>query len=112
VLAAAHLVLCGAGNAAWAPVRAHTAPEAILWAHAGGLHQIQVSHEVGGAPQGGASASGDGDVSAPLLARARELGIKRVGLIYSPRKSWWTGVFFVTLSIVIFLITIVTAVWK
>ena len=63
-------------------------------------------------PQANASASGDGTMSAPLLARCNELGIKRVGLIYSPRKSWWTGVFFVTLSVFIFVITIVTAVWK
>ena len=62
--------------------------------------------------QANAATSGDGNMSAPLMARCDELGIKRVGLIYSPRKSWWTGVFFVTLSVLIFVITIVTAIWK
>ena len=45
----------------------------------------------------------------PLLASPNEKGIKRVGIIYSPRKSWWAGMIFVVLSILIFLITIVTA---
>jgi hypothetical protein len=44
-----------------------------------------------------------------FLASRHEQGIKRVGLIYSPRKSWWAGMIFVVLSIVIFIITIVTA---
>ena len=93
-------------------MRTLCAPEADLLVARGEPAPSPANRATGVAPQGGASVSGDGDVSAPLLARARELGIKRVGLIYSPRKSWWTGVFFVTLSIVIFLITIVTAVWK
>ena len=45
----------------------------------------------------------------PLIASPHEKGIKRVGIIYSPRKSWWAGMTFVVLSILIFLITIVTA---
>ncbi len=47
----------------------------------------------------------------PLLAREDERGIKRVGIIYSPRKSWWAGVFLMGLGSVIFLITIVTAIF-
>ena len=61
------------------------------------------------AGQASTAASGS---NAPLLARSGDLGIKRVGIIYSPRKSWWAGVFFVTLSIAIFVVTIVTAIWK
>lgn len=61
------------------------------------------------AGQASTAASGS---NTPLLARPGDLGIKRVGIIYSPRKSWWAGVFFVTLSIAIFVVTIVTAIWK
>lgn len=50
------------------------------------------------------------DLSRPLLADPEEKGIKRVGLVYSPRKSWWAGVVLVVLSVAIFVITIVTAV--
>lgn len=46
----------------------------------------------------------------PLLADPKERGLKRVGLVYSPRKSWWAGIVLVVLSIVIFVITIATAV--
>ena len=49
------------------------------------------------------------DIAMSFLASRHEQGIKRVGLIYSPRKSWWAGMIFVVLSIVIFVITIVTA---
>ena len=45
------------------------------------------------------------------LADPDERGIKRVGLIYSPRKSWWAGVLLVLLSIAILTITLVTAFW-
>ena len=50
------------------------------------------------------------DTSRPLLADPREKGIKRVGLVYSPRKSWWAGVILVALSVLIFVITIATAI--
>ena len=43
------------------------------------------------------------------LADPDERGIKRVGIIYSPRKSWWAGVLLVFLSIAILIITLVTA---
>ena len=43
------------------------------------------------------------------LADPDERGIKRVGIIYSPRKSWWAGVSMVVLSIAIFIITMWTA---
>ncbi|BDA50337.1 Putative sodium-coupled neutral amino acid transporter 7 [Coccomyxa sp. Obi] len=49
------------------------------------------------------------ELAMSFLASSNEQGIKRVGLIYSPRKSWWAGMTFVVLSIVIFIITIVTA---
>ena len=49
------------------------------------------------------------DITRPLLADPQEMGIRRVGLIYSPRKSWWTGLVFVLLSVTILVITIVTA---
>lgn len=52
------------------------------------------------------------DMSRPLLADPREQGIKRVGLIYSPRKSWWAGVILIVLSLAIFTITIATAVHR
>ena len=38
------------------------------------------------------------------------VGIKRVGLIYSPRKSWWAGVALVALAVAIWSITILTAI--
>lgn len=50
------------------------------------------------------------DLSRPLLADPAEKGIKRVGLVYSPRKSWWAGVVLVVLSVLIFTITILTAI--
>ena len=46
----------------------------------------------------------------PLVASRHEQGIKRVGIIYSPRKSWWAGMILMVLSVLIFIITIVTAV--
>lgn len=49
------------------------------------------------------------ELAMSFLASRNEQGIKRVGLIYSPRKSWWAGMIFVILSILIFIITIVTA---
>lgn len=50
------------------------------------------------------------DLSRPLLADPREKGIKRKGLVYSPRKSWWAGLVLVFLSAAIFVITILTAI--
>lgn len=50
------------------------------------------------------------DTSRPLLADPREKGMKRVGLVYSPRKSWWAGMVLVALSVLIFIITIATAI--
>jgi len=50
------------------------------------------------------------DVTRPMLADPQEKGLKRVGLVYSPRKSWWAGVVLVALSITIFVITILTAI--
>lgn len=50
------------------------------------------------------------DGSRPLLADPKERGIRKVGLVYSPRKSWWTGIVLIVLSIAIFVITIITAV--
>ena len=49
------------------------------------------------------------EIVSPLIAHPHEKGIKRMGIIYSPRKSWWAGMVFVALSILIFMITIVTA---
>ena len=51
------------------------------------------------------------DLTRPLLADPKEKGIKRVGLVYSPRKSWWAGLVLVILSVAIFIITIATAVF-
>lgn len=42
-------------------------------------------------------------------ADENEMGIKRTGLIYSPRRSWWLGIGLIVLSVCIFTITIVTA---
>lgn len=42
-------------------------------------------------------------------ADENERGIKRTGLIYSPRRSWWLGIGLIALSVCIFTITIVTA---
>jgi hypothetical protein len=53
--------------------------------------------------------AGQEHAATAFLASRHEKGIKRVGIIYSPRKSWWAGMTFVVLSIVIFIITIVTA---
>ncbi len=47
----------------------------------------------------------------PPQADANERGIKRTGLIYAPRRSWWLGIFFIGLSVGIFVITIATAVY-
>lgn len=55
---------------------------------------------------------GVSDTSRPLLADPREKGLKRVGLVYSPRKSWWAGVILVALSMLIFIITIATAIHR
>lgn len=52
------------------------------------------------------------DTSRPLLADPKEKGLKRVGLVYSPRKSWWAGVILVALSVLIFIITIATSIHK
>lgn len=52
----------------------------------------------------------DNDAHRPLLADPKERGIKKVGLVYSPRKSWWTGIVLIVLSVLIFVITILTAV--
>ncbi|EIE22920.1 hypothetical protein COCSUDRAFT_47742 [Coccomyxa subellipsoidea C-169] len=57
----------------------------------------------------GAALESQEELAMSFLASRHEQGIKRVGLIYSPRKSWWAGMIFVVLSIVIFIITIVTA---
>ena len=47
-------------------------------------------------------------VQTPLLADTNERGIKRTGLIYSPRRSWWLGIALISLSIAIFIITVAT----
>lgn len=47
----------------------------------------------------------------PLLASPSEVGIKRVGLIYSPGRSWWLGVTLMGLAAGIFVLTIATAIW-
>ena len=52
----------------------------------------------------------DPDLGTPIIASRHEKGIKRVGIIYSPRKSWWAGMILMVLSVLIFIITIVTAV--
>ena len=43
------------------------------------------------------------------LANPNERGIKRMGIIYSPRKSWWIGVLLVALSAAILFVTLLTA---
>ena len=58
---------------------------------------------------GGANGNGGLTSWPSYLADPDERGIKRVGIIYSPRKSWWAGVFLVGLSVAIFTITIWTA---
>ena len=45
-----------------------------------------------------------------FLANPNERGIKRVGIIYSPRKSWWLGVMLVGLSAAILVVTLATAI--
>lgn len=52
----------------------------------------------------------DPDLGTPIIASRHEQGIKRVGIIYSPRKSWWAGMVLMVLSVLIFIITIVTVV--
>ena len=47
----------------------------------------------------------------PLLASSSEVGIKRVGIIYSPRRSWWLGMALMMLAAVIFVLTIATAIF-
>ena len=47
----------------------------------------------------------------PLLASPSEVGIKRVGIIYSPRTSWWLGMILMALAAGIFVLTIATAIW-
>ena len=49
--------------------------------------------------------------SGPLLASSSEVGIKRVGIIYSPHRSWWLGVSLMVLAAAIFVLTIATAIW-
>ena len=56
------------------------------------------------------TASGGGGEDAGFELGGEGLGIKRVGLIYSPRRSWWSGVALVTLAVAIWTVTIVTAV--
>lgn len=51
-------------------------------------------------------ASGDGGFE----LGGEGLGMKRVGLIYSPRKSWWAGVALVSLAVGIWTVTILTAI--
>ncbi|CAK0787069.1 hypothetical protein CVIRNUC_010285 [Coccomyxa viridis] len=53
----------------------------------------------------------DLDLGTPIIASRHEKGIKRVGIIYSPRKSWWAGMILMVLSVLIFVITIVTAIF-
>ena len=50
-------------------------------------------------------------IGEPLLASAGEVGIKKVGLIYSPRRSWYFGVTLMILAACIFVLTIATAIW-
>lgn len=57
----------------------------------------------------GASGSGGGG-DAGFELGVEGLGIKRVGLIYSPRKSWWAGVSLVALAVGIWTVTILTAI--
>ncbi|KAK9804447.1 hypothetical protein WJX73_002133 [Symbiochloris irregularis] len=72
--------------------------------------------EEDGTPMAGEGASADALLSThtatgrpSYLADPDERGIKRLGIIYSPRKSWWTGMFLVALSVAILIITIWTA---
>ena len=53
----------------------------------------------------------DPDLGTPMIASRHEKGIKRVGIIYSPRKSWWAGMILMVLSVLIFVITIITAIF-
>ena len=53
----------------------------------------------------------DLDLGTPIIASRHEKGIKRVGILYSPRKSWWAGMILMVLSVLIFVITIVTAIF-
>ena len=54
------------------------------------------------------TATGGGDGGFELGGEG--VGIKRVGLIYSPRKSWWAGTALVALAVGIWAVTILTAV--
>ncbi len=71
----------------------------------------EANEDAAAAPSSATSAALESqeELAMSFLASRNEQGIKRVGLIYSPRKSWWAGMIFVILSIVIFIITIVTA---
>lgn len=68
------------------------------------------------APSSLSLADGTGDsstsIDAPLLAEtiSKKAGLRESGLIYSPAKSWWAGIACVVLSLIIFTITIVTAI--
>ena len=52
----------------------------------------------------------DQSVRVPLLLVASSKGIKKTGLVYQSGKSWAAGLLLVTLSIIIFVITIVTTI--
>ena len=52
----------------------------------------------------------DQSVRVPLLLAASSKGIKKTGLVYQSGKSWAAGLLLVTLSIIIFVITIVTTI--
>jgi hypothetical protein len=45
-------------------------------------------------------------MSTPLLPK--NVGIREFGLIYSPGKSWWAGLFLVILSGLVLAITLLT----
>lgn len=74
-----------------------------------GLMLVNAAIIKGDAPSGPSTSNSLHDLQDTLLAEEGEVGIKRTGLIYSPRWSWWFGVTFVTLSVFIFVITIATA---
>jgi hypothetical protein len=44
--------------------------------------------------------------SAPLLPK--KAGLREAGLIYSPSKSWWAGLFLVMLAGLVMAVTLVT----
>ena len=81
------------------------------------VHVQYDEEEDDGTPMGTEDGDHDNMLQDPFanrsfLANPNERGIKRVGLIYSPRKSWWTGVVLVALSIAILLITLLTAILR